>query len=148
MDQSNLFVLRRELGDFSAQKACHQNRCGKRTLAPKQVREKKPIAPKKVREKKPIAPKQVREKDISWLLVKSKQCGKLASKASQNRAGGEGSQSSLAREVWWRQYKIRVFRAGIEILPTSFNICDHHRTFLYKNYLEQDDQQETLPDTS
>ena len=120
----------------------------KKSLSPKHVREKKPIAPKQVREKKPIAPKQVQEKDISGLLVKSKQCGKLASKASQSRVGGEGSQSSLAREVWWRQYKIRVLRAGIEILPTSFNLCGHHWTFLYQNYLEQDDQQETLPDAS
>ena len=30
-----------------------------------------------------------------FLLFKSKQCGKLASKASQSRVGGEGSQSSL-----------------------------------------------------
>ena len=62
----------------------------KKTIAPKQVREKKPIAPKEVRKKKPIAPKQVREKDIFELLVKAKHCGKLASKASQSRVGGEG----------------------------------------------------------
>ena len=69
-----------------------------------------------MREKKPIAPKQVREKDISGLLIKVKQCGKLASKASQSRVGGEDSHSSLARELWWRQYQVRVFREGIEIL--------------------------------
>ena len=79
-------------------------------MSPKQVPEKKNIAPKQVREKKPIAPKQVREKDIYGLLVNAKQCGKLASKASQNRVGGEGSQSSLASELWWRQYNFRVFR--------------------------------------
>ena len=62
---------------------------------------------KKVREKKPIAPKQVREKDISGLLIKAKQCCKLASKGSQSRVGGEGSGSSLARELWWRQYKVK-----------------------------------------
>ena len=60
----------------------------------------KKLVTKQVREKKPIAPKQVREKDISRLLVKAKQCGKLASKASQSRVGCEGSQSSLARELW------------------------------------------------
>ena len=74
----------------------------KKPIAPKQVREKKPIAPKQLREKKPIAPKQVREKEITGLLVKVKQCGMLASKASQRRVGGEGSQSSIARELWWR----------------------------------------------
>ena len=42
----------------------------KKSLSPKQVREKKPIAPKQVREKKPIAPKQVREEDIFGLLDK------------------------------------------------------------------------------
>ena len=36
------------------------------------------------------------------LLVKAKQCGKLASKSSQSRVGGEDSKSSLARKLGWR----------------------------------------------
>ena len=41
-------------------------------------------------------------KGYLWILVQAKQCGKLASKASQSRVGGEDSKSSLARELWWR----------------------------------------------
>ena len=85
-------------------------------------------------------------KGYLWLLIKSKQSGKLASKASWSRVSGEGSQSSLARELEWRQYKVRVFGEGIEILPTLFNLCDYHWTFFSQNNLEQDDQQESLPD--
>ena len=55
-----------------------------------------------MQEKKPIASKQVREKDIDGVLVQAKQSGKLASKASQSRVGGEDSKSSLARELGWR----------------------------------------------
>ena len=55
-------------------------------------------------------------KGYLWLLIKSKQSDKLASKVSCNRVGSEGSQSSLAAlELEWRQYKVRVFGEGDSI---------------------------------
>ena len=80
------------------------------------------------------------------LLIKSKKSDRLASKASWSRVSGEGSQSSLARELEWRQYRFWVFGEGIVILPTLVNLCDHHWTFFLQNNLEQEDQQESLPD--
>ena len=68
-------------------------------------------------------------KGYLWILVQAKQCGKLALKANQSRVGGEDSKTSLARELGWIWYKVRVFGEGIEILPTSFNLCYHHWTF-------------------
>ena len=72
-------------------------------------------------------------KGYLWLLIKSKNSGKLASKASWSRVSGEGSQSSLARELEWRRYEVRVFGEGIKILPTLFKLCDYHWTFFSQN---------------
>ena len=77
------------MGDFSAKKSLSPKQVRekkpiapkqvweKKPTAPKQVREKKPIAPKKVREKKPIAPKQAQQKDISGYWSKQSSVASL-----------------------------------------------------------------------
>ena len=72
-------------------------------------------------EKEAYCTKTGTRKGYLLLFIKSKKSDKLASKASWSRVSGEGSQSSLARELEWRQYKVRVFREGIDILPTLLN---------------------------
>ena len=83
------------------------------------MRENKPITPKQVREKKPIAPKQVREK--IFLGYWSKQSS-VASLPRKSRVGFGGSLSSLARELWCRQNKVRVFRECIEIVEIRMDL--------------------------
>ena len=66
------------------------------------MRAKKPIALKTGTGKEAYCTKIGAGKGYLWLLVKAKQCGKLASKSSQSRVDSEDSKNSLARELGWR----------------------------------------------
>ena len=53
---SHLFVLRMDLGDFSATETCHQFRCGRKAYCTILGARKEAYCTKTVAEKEPIAP--------------------------------------------------------------------------------------------